>query len=205
MIQQPASKPYHHGDLESALLVAALDLIAKGGLDALSLRAAARLVGVSHAAVYRHFPKKEHLVARIAQEGFIRLAAAMEMAAAQVAPDAVARMVATGLAYVDFAQAHPHHLRLMFGAPLGRPGDFPDMERAGQAARAVLDTRVDELREAGVFATQDPEVVAMAAWGQAHGLAMLLISGQLRSGANLRDLAEKALTLAWLRDPLVPR
>jgi AcrR family transcriptional regulator len=46
---------YHHGNLRQALLHAALALIERAGADALTLRGAAKLAGVSQAAPYRHF------------------------------------------------------------------------------------------------------------------------------------------------------
>ena len=46
------------GNLREALIQAALKLLGEGGTAALSLRAAAQLAGVSHAAPYRHFRDK---------------------------------------------------------------------------------------------------------------------------------------------------
>ena len=44
------SETYHHGDLPSALLRAAMELLEENGASELSLRAAARRAGVSTAA-----------------------------------------------------------------------------------------------------------------------------------------------------------
>ncbi len=46
---------YHHGDLPNALADAATDLARSGGPEAVVLREAARRVGVSAAAAYRHY------------------------------------------------------------------------------------------------------------------------------------------------------
>ena len=46
---------YHHGDLPNALADAATDLARGGGPEAVVLREAARRVGVSAAAAYRHY------------------------------------------------------------------------------------------------------------------------------------------------------
>src|SRR6185295_5162847 len=56
-------RPYHHGDLEAALVRAAGKLLDKEGIEALSLREVARRAGVSHAAPYRHFPERDALLA----------------------------------------------------------------------------------------------------------------------------------------------
>jgi AcrR family transcriptional regulator len=68
-----SARTYHHGDLRTAILGAASELLREQGVDRISLRECARRVGVSHAAPYRHFANKEALVAALAAEGFDRL------------------------------------------------------------------------------------------------------------------------------------
>ena len=46
---------YHHGDLKDSLLVAAREMITEHGLAGFSLRKVGQAVGVSQAALYRHF------------------------------------------------------------------------------------------------------------------------------------------------------
>ena len=57
---------YHHGDLRAALIARATEVIATGGVDALSLRELARDIGVSHGAPGRHFPDKQALLDAVA-------------------------------------------------------------------------------------------------------------------------------------------
>ena len=57
--------PYHHGNLETALVDAAIDLVRKYGPDHLSLRAVSAEVGVSPSASYHHFGDKDALVSAI--------------------------------------------------------------------------------------------------------------------------------------------
>jgi hypothetical protein len=71
---------YHHGDLRDALVRAARTILEKQGLAALSLRGVARVVGVSPAAPYHHFPDKQALLDAVAAQGFDALTAAMENA-----------------------------------------------------------------------------------------------------------------------------
>src|SRR3989304_7698234 len=73
---------YHHGDLRTSIVRAGWQLIDKQGIAKLSLREAARLVGVSHNAPYRHFPDRESLLAALAAEGFAALGRALQEAAA---------------------------------------------------------------------------------------------------------------------------
>ena len=89
---------YRHGNLPNALREAARAILDEAGQDNVGLREAARRVGVSPTAAYRHFNNKEALVASVAAEGFRELAAAMEAAAEECNP-----LHGVGLAYVDFA------------------------------------------------------------------------------------------------------
>jgi len=67
---RPRRSSYHHGNLSRALVEAALRLVETQGAEALTLRGAARLAGVSQAAPYRHFSDKDALLAAVAEEGF---------------------------------------------------------------------------------------------------------------------------------------
>jgi AcrR family transcriptional regulator len=56
---------YHHGDLPNALADAATNLARSGGPEAVVLREAARQVGVSAAAAYRHYVGHGELLAAV--------------------------------------------------------------------------------------------------------------------------------------------
>ena len=60
--------PYHHGALKEALLNAAESMLDEGGIEAVSLREAARRARVSPTAPYRHFADKEALLAALAAQ-----------------------------------------------------------------------------------------------------------------------------------------
>ena len=112
---------YHHGDLRNALVASAVRLIEASGTSSFSLREAAREVGVSANAAYRHFDDKSALMTAVAAFGFRQLATQMVGAMASAAggrakgPASVARFKAVGRAYVEFAVAHPELFRVMFG------------------------------------------------------------------------------------------
>lgn len=172
-------KPYHHGDLRAALIQAGLALLAEEGGQALSLRAAARRAGVSHAAPYRHFDGKEALLAAIAEEGFKMLAADVEAVRARFPTSPREQLEEAAWAYVRFALAHPDHLRVMFGGQIENPQAYPDLRDAGARAFNAL---VDILRagqDAGVIVAGEPRLLALVAWSQVHGLSLLLIGHQV--------------------------
>lgn len=192
----PAPKPaYHHGDLARALVDSATVLIEQGGPSALTLREAARLAGVSVAAPYRHFADREALLAAVLAKGFDGLAEHTERARL-AAPDALAALRAVGVAYVDFAAAHPSVYRLMFGPECDKPS-YPALMAAGDRALAVLVQSVREAQAAGRIRAGPPEPVALAGWSICHGLASLHVDGLLAGSLPMpvHDAAEQLVDM----------
>ena len=64
---------YHHGSLREALIQAAVRVIERDGIDALTLRSVSSMLGVSQTAMYRHFADKDSLLAAVGAEGFATL------------------------------------------------------------------------------------------------------------------------------------
>jgi AcrR family transcriptional regulator len=178
-----ANPTYYGGDLRRDLLDTALDLIAREGPSAVSLRALARRLGVSHAAPANHFPDKAALFTAIAVEGFGRLAEAIEDGVGQLGPDATAgqRFRAAGQAYTGFALAHPAHFAVMWQRDLLHQDD-PELVAAGDTTFELLLGSVREIQSEGWAAGRDPQAVAYLAWSVVHGLAALWLGGSLQRG-----------------------
>jgi len=174
MKHAPSKTRYHHGDLRAALVEAGLALIEARTADEVGLREAARAVGVSATAVYRHFPDKAAFLGALAAEGLQRLAAA-QAAASEAAGGGAAGFRATGFAYVRFALANPGLFRLIFSSAAKAPrADWA--EHDDDAMRMLLQNaerlaRKDDPEEARLF--------ALRAWALVHGLAVLMLDGQL--------------------------
>ena len=103
---------YHHGDLRAALIKAADEIIAEGGIEAFSLRAAAQRAGVSPGAPAHHFGSAKGLLTEVALLAYERVGRYLEEAGHS--DDVVADVRALSLAFVTFALDHPGHFRLMF-------------------------------------------------------------------------------------------
>jgi AcrR family transcriptional regulator len=181
------SRPYHHGDLRRALIDAAVQLIEHEGLAALSLRQLARRVGVSHAAPVHHFGDKAGLLTAIAVEGFSELADELRRSYAETGS-----FLELAVAYVRFAVQHRAYFEVMFRPELYHPDD-PRVEQARGRTRELLYGPLAELRGG---AMPDAPRAGLAAWSLAHGLATLLISGNLSDpdGAE-HDPAELARSI----------
>jgi len=161
----PGSRPYHHGNLRPALISAAIGEIEESGPAAMSLRAAARRAGVTHAAATYHFGDRAGLLTAVAAEGYRLLAEAL-----RGAQETRGSFLEVGVAYVRFAVTHRAHFEVMYRPELYRPDD-PQVREA-RAAAAVL-----------LYGTASPDArrlaAGAAAWSLVHGLATLWLNGNL--------------------------
>jgi AcrR family transcriptional regulator len=165
---------YHHGDLRSACVRAAMQLLEESGETALSLRAVARSAGVSPSAPYRHYEDREALVSAVAALGYRELAE--RLLAAHSSPSTPEQLAVVAVAYVQFALERPALFRLMFGEPCDRDHD----ERS--AATAAVSQYLGEI-VARAFPEVDSEAMATAIWALVHGLAFLYLDGKLDAPA----------------------
>ncbi len=189
---------YHHGDLANALTAAATQLARDGGPEAVVLREAARKVGVSATAAYRHFAGYGDLIHAVKECAQDDLATAMraELAATAALPDRSAevlrRLRAIGTGYLRFALTEPGLFRTAFAHTI-KSGEHATPEHmttamAGSPAFQMLSETLDELAALGLLAPDRRPFAEIFAWSCTHGLAMLLLDGPLSAiPAEMRD------------------
>jgi AcrR family transcriptional regulator len=66
---------YHHGDLRTALIDTAIELIGERGVRGFSLAEASRRLGVAVSAPYAHFADRDDLLAAVAVRAYEQLLA----------------------------------------------------------------------------------------------------------------------------------
>jgi AcrR family transcriptional regulator len=169
------ARAYHHGDLRAALIKAALELVEESGPDGFTLREAARKVGVTHTAPYRHFADKDALLVALAEEGFDGMHARMQERLAGVAR-AGERLQQIGIAYVEYAVAHPSHFRVMHSCKADESTD-PGFNACKSRTFALLMETIAACQAEGALPAGPAGRYALAAWSAVHGLAELLVSG----------------------------
>jgi AcrR family transcriptional regulator len=201
---------YHHGDLQRALVDAAVRMIQEEGAAALTLRAVGARLGVSRTALYRHFEDKTALLARVAFEGFRLFEAALLAALAEAAGHGRDPLETMSSAYVGFALENPAHYETMFGVELDDWGRYPDLERQGNATFELLVNTIVREQQGGRIAAGDPVALAAVVWSLNHGIAKLAIARRLKranvSAGDLAAFASRVLrkgmgTGSGIRDP----
>jgi AcrR family transcriptional regulator len=198
----PGRRGYHHGGLKDALVEAARALMAEHGPAGFTLAEAAKRVGVTNAAPYRHFADRSDLMGELARRGFDLFAERLAGAWDEGRPDAYAALRRMGRAYLGFAAAEPGLYAAMFDSA---------KNLRGAAAFAVASKAFEGLSRAaaGVLAAaggnpREARRLALEIWALAHGTAMLALGGHLDAGrgddpAVILDKGAEGLIEAALR------
>ena len=191
---------YHHGDLRRALVEEAVRTIQTHGVETLTLRTVGERLGVSRTALYRHFADKPALLAAVGREGFRMLRLTLTEAWEQNGRGREG-FDAMGIAYVRFAAEHPSHYRVMFGGFIEScEKDAAFIEEATAAFQVLVDSLLEQQR-AGLVRNDDPLLLARLIWSLVHGIAMLVIDGQLR-GEDERGEALNRYAIQRIRDAI---
>jgi AcrR family transcriptional regulator len=201
--------PYHHGNLSHALVQAGTELAREGGPSAIVLREAARRVGVSPNAAYRHFSALPDLVQAVAVDALSALARSMEVelakcrATGDAGQDAIARLAAVGRGYVHFALNEPGLFATAFtprktghpGTAPKHPGDHAAQSKdgtrgvgdSGLGPGELLEQALDGMLDAGVLDAADRSIAATNAWAAVHGLSALLLGPMAAQAPAARE------------------
>lgn len=171
-----SSGSYHHGDLRSAALALGMERIEQQDHPELGLRALARDLDVSATALYRHFPNKDALLDALALEALERLGVNQAKAAIK-AGGGLEAFVEVGITYVEWAVTNPALVRLIYsrvGEVDLKDGDPKEMGEAFRQLRAGIEAMMPSSLPA-----EDKAAAALHAWSLVHGLAMLILDGQV--------------------------
>lgn len=205
----PSRRERKHEAARTEILDTARQQIAAEGAPALSLRAIAREMGLTAPALYRYFQNRDELVTALIVEAYTSLGDAL--AAARETPPAnehANRLLAIGLAYREWALAHPQDYALIFGAPI--PGYHAPEEQTNPAAKRSMDVLIDTLMAAwradqpgpapeyskpaptlqkqlaawkknhGYTAPTQAMHLALVCWSRLHGLVSLELFNQIQ-------------------------
>ncbi|SMF74724.1 TetR/AcrR family transcriptional regulator [Pseudobacteriovorax antillogorgiicola] len=181
---------YHHGQLRQAMLQETLNMLARDEAHLIGFRELARRLEVSRAAPYRHFQSIDELFAVVAEEGFTTFVESLEKVQQHSYESSREALASLGQCYVHFALDHPAHYRLMFDQRFYHSDDYPKVKALAKRAFSIL-------RDKAVVMARDDETVdevelASVAWACVHGLAQLVIDGQLSHIPQVRQFVNRS-------------
>ena len=173
-----AQKPYHHGDLRRVLIDAALQLVSERGMDAVSVREAARRAGVSPGAPFRHFPSRDALIHAVAEEAQRRFRAEIEAALADApAGDPLGRFRSLGLAYLRWAMRNPTHFEVISSRRLFDHDRAAAVSSDNAELIALTEQTLADAFAAGQLRSADLKHVQIAGRALVYGFARMNIDG----------------------------
>lgn len=193
-------------NLHEAIKETAWKEIAEKGASSLSLRAIARHLKITAPAIYNYFPRRDDLVTALIIDAYTSFGDSQLSARDQVpSEDLLGRLLATGMAYRNWALTYPQRYQLIFGTPI--PGYQAPVEQvmpSGARSLSALVSVVEALRAAGRLSVNSfPQVsaeykgqfedwrkyggdahvlsfsVAILIWCRVHGIVSLELAGDL--------------------------
>lgn len=186
------------GDLRQALIDYALQAAREGHIEVMSLRKAARDLGVSSGAVYRHFADKDALLTEIVRIGFfdIRerfLAIRPEGAVARNPREAIDRCFALARTYIHFALENAALWHMMFGrvGMLFREEVRKDPEIMRYTPFDVCVEINRDLYRLGLIAREPTLADVRYQWSATHGAADLAQSGAREDAADIEQIIDE--------------
>ncbi len=169
-------RAYHHGNLAESMLNAVDDIATEFGMEAVTLRACAKRVGVSPSSAFRHYTDKRALLTAFATRAITQLCESIEQAKAAGANDDDDAFTVVCLAYVAFALEKPAYFRAMWSEETIYTNDESYLAGA-EALWAQLKRGFG-----GAIEDDDPDEFSseeLLVWSSVHGLANLFVDGPL--------------------------
>jgi AcrR family transcriptional regulator len=167
------------------VIVAARKAIEQSGADALSMQAVANVIGVSAPSLYKRFPDRAGLLARVERQVLAELATLLERAARRPSP--IEQLEAMARTYRRFARANPRLYAMLYSGALPQDDEGTAARRkAAQPALAAF----------AAIAGEDqalPRARALTAF--LHGFVSMEIAGEFRLGPGVDDAFELGLSL----------
>lgn len=163
---------YHHGNLRSALLEAALGLARDRGPGAIGMREVTRRTGVTVNAAYRHFADLDALLVEVGELAMEELSRAIVDRIEQVPPgepgeQARLHLRAVGEGYVGYGLREPG----LFDAAFHRTTGGAPVEEAHPFQ--LLCSALDRLVEVGAMPGGRRGTAPIECWSAVHGFVVL--------------------------------
>jgi len=193
---------YHHGDLKASVLKRSAEIISEQGIEALSLRAVARDLGVSHGAPNRHFKSKADLLATLAADIWQKMQNATLAAAKNLeSADPKHYLNALGRGYLRWALENRSAFQAISHPDLRRYAD-DNVRSAQDEFLAVIRKAVVAAQKKGRHAKVDSNVLTLYTNSVPFGCAMILSNDMHKVDAAGIDREQLIAELIELVVPL---
>lgn len=179
-------KPYHHGDLQNALIEAGIELINEKGIGQFSLRKVAAICGVSHTAPYAHFKDIDALMTAMSEHVTNQFMKVLH-AAVKRNSNGKSAIRALGRTYISFFAKHPNYYQFLFynsdvtiDLDNDNAGDYQPFALFRESVYKILDG----------FPPAQKKRTLIALWSQVHGITALLTNKHIKYSGDWRNIID---------------
>jgi AcrR family transcriptional regulator len=181
------------------LIDAAAALIDAGGTRAVTLRAVAQAVGVSHNAPYKHYKDRDAILSAVAERDFHTLEALFDRALRDSPEPEIALRHAIA-DYIAYGRSHPGRYRLLFSDPeMVVAGGA--LEGAAMRALKSLTALVEAFQVTGRAAHLPTQQLTALLYATLHGLVDIELGQRARPEKGMGDITAVADLLIELLRP----
>lgn len=187
--------------MRGEILTAAQNIIRTQGMDALSLRALAKSVGVTAPALYEYFSSKDAILRALFVQGSELMLGLMDERIAD-SPPGLVTLLSVMRGYRDFASEEPDYFQLLFGtvdpALELSSEEFTGMEQIFGRFISVIVSAI----ERGELRPASPEILGCSLWALIHGISQLenesFLARKHGDGIDRRAQFDSAMKLVLL-------
>ena len=173
---------------DTKLVAAAAALLDAAGEPAVTIRAVAQAVGVSHNAPYKHFKSRDALLEAVVLSDIVSMTDALrQIQQSSAAPTEKLRRALLSL--VDYGSRHPARYQLLlndprFAVPDGR------LQEAADSHFDAFDAIVQEWQGAEGLGDVSHITLSGLLFATVHGLVSLTASGRMSPEKELADMVD---------------
>lgn len=179
---------YHHKDLKKQLIEEGSALLAEVGYNDFSLRQVSKILGVSHAAPYRHFKNKEELVVTIVEKGLDKFYDYLYSSVLKYPDAPLKQLREMGKQYILFSVRNRDLVKIIFFNKENK--DLAKKIRSKNSYQLLVNV-INECTSKKLIRTSNSELVSLLIWGEVHGLSCLLMEDNVPFKGKLEDFVDQ--------------
>jgi len=186
---------YHHGDLKAELISKGLKILDEEGYENFSMRKVAKACNVSQTAPYRHFKDKNELIKAITFSALQIFNERLEQAF-DSGSDPKAQLKSMGLYYIRFFTENPEYMRLLFLKDIKNLIEMDEIIACQREERHSFSALIKAVRNYKAAYPEDErseEELVIFCWGFVHGIAVLMVNGEIPNQTDTMALVEKVI------------
>jgi AcrR family transcriptional regulator len=200
-----ATQNLHQQALRQGILDDASNLLLREGLQALSMRRIAQMVGCSTTVLYTMFGSKQGLVDELYLKGFAMLRQALE--AVPKSDNLLEYLITLGQAYRAFALANSTYYAVMFCQSSPEFTPTKSCIQQSWSSFVLLVSTVQACIDTEIFGEDNAQEVAKMLWAVVHGHVGLELTGHFTDATSAAERFNRTIrtTLAGLAHPPFPQ